>query len=551
MAPRARIHFLFGLALLLALTMPALGREQKILQKKTSAPADPQVRAADSWIWQTAGSTGSNFGGTPTLHVTSFDPGTGGQNQRTLVQFDLSSIPRSGIKLATLKLFMNSAPSVSRNYDVHRLINLWVEDEVSWDNRLNLLPEVPTTAWTTVGGGGDFSGAVTATTASGTTINVTLSWTVTSDIQLYFGGSPPSANYGAIIVDSVESANPVQGAIFDSKEGPTEANHPSLTVEFIQQVTGLAAVPGNGQIALSWSYPAAAGIVTSVTRGVLILRKAGSPIAATTVPTDGTVPTRNVVCSNTVGDGVVVFNSSLITPVTTFNDSGTGDNPDCPPANGTTYYYKVFTRDAADNYSANGADSSFAAEIMATPGATASTQQAAVWMAPTGASTLAPAGLIPSTMAVVGSNSNLLQGFNPSNGTDIFAPLSTGGAIGPAFGARLPVVEAGINSLGVPATFIPNQDNLLYAVDTTPGADPSAGRSLWSPIPFINPTGLTTNNFGAGAGVFVKSISTGSSLPRDMVIVGTRNGLNSLNSIVGIDANTGIKNWSVNGSALA
>src|SRR6266852_5254944 len=112
-------------------------RERKVLQKVSAAPADPQKRAADSWIDQTPGSTGTNHGSDTTLRVTSFlaplvlIP----QNQRTLVEFDLTSIPRSSIKLATLTLFMSTAPTLSRTYQAQRVTGLWNESAISWSNR--------------------------------------------------------------------------------------------------------------------------------------------------------------------------------------------------------------------------------------------------------------------------------------------------------------------------------------------------------------------------------------------------------------------------------
>ncbi|HTQ84690.1 MAG TPA: DNRLRE domain-containing protein, partial [Candidatus Solibacter sp.] len=92
--------------------------EMVVLQK---TGANPQARAADSWIDQ--GSTGTNHGGSTTLQVTS----SNGANQRALVEFDLSSISNSGIKLATLTLFMATAPSASRTYGAYRVTSRWIE----------------------------------------------------------------------------------------------------------------------------------------------------------------------------------------------------------------------------------------------------------------------------------------------------------------------------------------------------------------------------------------------------------------------------------------
>ena len=521
---RSRIYVLVALALL-GLALPGWSREQKVLQKRSSPPADPQTRARDAWLDQT--SPTANHGGDTTLRVQSFNPGTG-QNQRALVEFDVSSIPRSGIKLARLTMFMSAAPSASRTYQARRVTSLWTEADATWNSRLP-----GPTAWSTAGGGGDFGG-VTASVATGTTGGVFLNWTITADVLRYFSGQPPLPNYGTLIRDARENSATARSAIFASKEDPTEANRPGLTVEFVQNIVDLIATPGDGDITLSWSYPAPLGTVLpgTATVGVLILRKAGSPILQTAVPADGTAP---ALCS-LIGDGTVVFLSSLTAPnlETSFVDSAACGGL----TNGTTYYYKVFTRDGASGYSASGASSSFVPEAMATPN-TPGLEQAALWMAPTGTATLGPTGLSPGEVTVVGSNSRLLMGFNPSNGSDVFAPVSTGGVIN----GRPPVLDAIDTSLGRAVTYIPDRDNFVYAIDAT------TGETIW----LANPTGLATNAFNAGTAVLVRSFSMPTYLlTHELVVVGTRNTASiSTNRIVGIGGNTGATVWTVAGNAAA
>src|SRR5262245_41383806 len=116
-----------ALGAVVLLTPAAWGRERKILQKTTTAPADPQNRSADAWIDQAA--TTTNHSGDTTLQVNSF---TGSKNKRALVEFDLSSLSNSGIKLATLSLFMTSAPASSRTYQARRMTSFWKESDVTW-----------------------------------------------------------------------------------------------------------------------------------------------------------------------------------------------------------------------------------------------------------------------------------------------------------------------------------------------------------------------------------------------------------------------------------
>jgi outer membrane protein assembly factor BamB len=505
------------LALLPVLAIPAAARERVVLQKNGAN----QARARDAFLDQ--GNPTTNHGADTTLRVQSFNNGTS-QNQRAVVMFDLSPIPRSGIKLATLDLFMSTAPTSSRANIAERMLSLWTEPDVTWNNRL------PATAWVTVGGGGDFGSTGSSTVATGTTSGVTLSFSATQILQRQFNRNPPEANFGFIIRDSTEDSLVQFTGILSSKEDATLANRPKLTVEFIQQVTGLTAVAGNAQNTLSWSYPAAVGTVLSATNGVLILRLAGSPIGQTAVPTDGVIPAP---CSLIGGATVVFVNNTL---ATSFVDDATDT---CgAPANGTTFYYQVFTRDAADNWSAGGTlggANENVPEITATPGATASAQQAATWMAPTGATTLAAPGIDPSNVVVIGSDSNLLQGVNPSNGVEVYAPASTGGVIS----GRPPALEAVDDSLSRPATYVANQDNFVYAIDA------STGEIVW----LSNPTGLTTNTFVGGAAVLLKGVAgVGYTLAQDLVVVGMHDsGTTTANEIAGINANTGATVWSVVG----
>lgn len=518
--------------LLLFCELPLIGgaaaRERKTLQKVSTAPADPQKRAADAWIDQTPGSTATNHGGDTTLRVTSFRTGGVSQNQRALVEFDASSIPSSGIKLATLTLFMSTAPSASRTYQTRRITSLWTESDVSWANRL------AGTAWAAAGG--DVSGAVTSTSTSGTTSGVFLNWDLTVDVQRYFGSAAPSANYGTLIRDQTQNNGTQITAIFSSKEDTTEAHRPALTIEFIQNVQGLTSTAGSAQITLNWSYPPTIGTVLSATTGVLILRQATNPIPSGVIPTDGTVYTRNAGCTNNIGGATIVFSSASLP--TSFNDSAAGDNANCPPANDTHYFYKVFARDAANAYSANGATSIFVPMMVATPSATAANRQAASWLAPTGSATLAAPGIIPSTVVAIGSGSRLLFGVKPSDGTPVFGPVSLGGNTQD----QPPVLESLDASIGRNVIYSAGTDGFLYATDA------ATGDILW----LTNPTGLATNGFTtASPSVFVKSFSTVSyTRLTDLVVMGTRNaGSTTANRIFGVDGNTGATVWQLIGAS--
>lgn len=500
---------LLGLFLLVVSTVPALGRETKTVQKTST---DPQKRAADAWIDRA--NTAANHGSDTTLRVQSL---SGGRNQRTLVLFDLSSIPNAGIKLATLGLFMTTAPSSSRNYQARRVNGggFWTESDVTWTTR------VGSQAWGAAGGN-SAAPCATCTSATGTTANVFVNWTITGDVQRWFSGTP---NYGTLIRDASEGAGGAGfSAVFSSKEDSTEVNHSKLTLTFVQEVTGLTATPGNGQVTLTWSYPAAVGSVTpgEETNGVLILRRNARP-STTACPGDGTNPT----VGSGLGDATVVAN--LTADQSSFTDTGL--------TNGTTVFYKVIARDKRNNYAANGdntgcVDANFAPQVSATPGASASTQQASVWISPPQTTTLAPPGLIPGSRVVVPSNSNVVLLLNSSDGTPSAAPVATGGVIS----SRPPVLETIDNSVGRNITYLPNQDDLVYAIDT------DTGEVVW----VKNPTGLGINGFTGGAAVQLKQFSNSSfTLPHDLVVVGTHGGNTTNNIIAGLDGNTGATVWTL------
>ena len=507
--------------LLLALAtavVPMWATEKVTLQKSGAS----QANAQDSWIDQA--NTGTNHGGDTTLQVSSQNAS---RNQRSVVQFDLSGINNSGIKSAVLTLFMSTAPTASRTYGAYRLTSRWLSAAVTWASRI--------TGFTWAAAGGDENGAATGTATTGTTSNVSLNWTITADVQQWFGAATPMANYGTIIQDQTESSATARSAVFSSMENATTANRPSLAITFQQNVQALSSTAGNAQVLLKWSYPATVGTVVSATNGVLILRAAGGVIAGTVVPTDGTTYTVNAGCANNIGGAQIVFVSSSLP--TQFNDSAAGDNASCPPVNGTLYAYKVFSKDAANNYSANGATSQFVPLIAAEPNTSTSGQLSIKWVQPTASATLAAPGIIPGQVVALATASNVNFSSSPSTGLLLFNPLPLDAGVT----GRPPLLQSATTTIGSDVEYLADGNGFVYAVN------PNTGASLWS----SNPTASTANTFTAGAAVLVKSFATASYTgTHDLVVVGTRNGGTTTgNSIIGMDGNTGAVNWTLTGNA--
>jgi hypothetical protein len=513
---------------LLAGACPLGAREQVVIQKGTSG--NTQLRAADSWIDGTAGNQATNHGASATLQVQSRT----NQAQRTLVLFDLSIVPNAGVKSATLTLNMVSAPSNARTYSANLVTSFWNEPDVTWNDR------VSTTPWGAAGG--DFDNTVTANAAIPTAV-VQVSWNVTTMLQTWYSGTP---NYGFLIKDNTEGGGTTRTTQFSSKEDATAANRPTLTLTFLQNVANLTATPGNNAITLNWAYPtpipaAQGGSILENYAGVVILRRTTAPVDKASFPADGVAPP--ALCS-TVGNGEVVFVGTLAN--TSFTDNST--NNLCPgaggaPANGSIYYYKVFTYDTANHYSSSPAGlpaprdggSVFSAEAGAMPNPPGSTQ-GPLWMIATHSSTLAAPGIEPGSQIDIGTDTSQLFALDATTGQHLYPPVSLGGVIT----GRPPVIDAASASIGKQVAYVAARDNYVYAIDTTTGA------ILW----LIDPNGSTTNLFQGGAAVQLKAFSGAAyTLANDLVVVGTRNGATTnANTILGLDGNTGTVQWTHNGT---
>jgi hypothetical protein len=490
-----------ALVIALLIAAPVIAREQIVLQKSGT---DTQARGEDATLKQ-ATPNSNNVGNTLTVSEAS------GATQNAILEFDLSRIPNAGIKLATLNLNVVTAPGGSVTYGAYPVSDFWQANAATWNTR------VATNTWTTPGGDASTTATGSATITNAST---TAAFTVTGDVQNWYNGS---ANYGWLIKDKGTADGFT--TVFGSKEA-SNATSPSLTVQFVQNVTGLTATPGNASVTLNWNIPALIGtaVGTETYTGVVILRRASSPVDKSSYPTDKAVPT---LCS-TLGTGVVIFIDN--TGKTSFTDNAANDTCGAP-ANGTTYFYKVFLRDSSNYYSyqpiTNG--STYTTEISATPAATVAAQQNTQWIAATFATDLASPSLIPGLVAAMGSQTDLLFFINAATGMRQFVPISLGGSIA----SRSPLIDAGSSSTGQDIDYVTDQDGLIYAVNTDTGVID------W----VVNPITSGTLSLQGGPSVQLKSIAGGSN---DVVFFGTRNtGTTTGNQIFGLNGNTGANlSWS-------
>jgi len=176
---------------------------------------------SDSYVDQNVPT--ANYGTAITMDVMSYNIGPG--NRRSFVLFDLSTIPAvASIQTATLKLYLDTAPAVSRNCDAHRITEDWVEGTINWSNQ----PATDINA--------------TATQPTGTISGVWLSFDVTSDVSAFTAGT--YTNYGWRIKDQAENSGTDYYSVFRTLQYPGITYDPQLVVTYTLPVYTLTYTAG-------------------------------------------------------------------------------------------------------------------------------------------------------------------------------------------------------------------------------------------------------------------------------------------------------------------
>jgi hypothetical protein len=156
---------------------------------------------ADTGINQAAPT--QNNGSAANLFVQS---ASGSGNRRSLVRFDLPTMPTGcTVTAATLSLY-NQSPTPARVIEVSAAATSWTEDAVTWNTQ-------PATTGT----------AATSITVVGAGAQ---SWTVTSLVQAQYSGS----NNGFVLRDRTENAAVSSNQIYRSRE--SGSNPPQLVITF-------------------------------------------------------------------------------------------------------------------------------------------------------------------------------------------------------------------------------------------------------------------------------------------------------------------------------
>lgn len=194
-----------------------------------------------------------------------------GSVQRSLLHFDLSSIPNGAvISAATLQLYANKTAPVATGLELRKLNVSWGEGtsdaasletsgaaatpgDATWTSRLS-----PSTNWSVAGG--DFSTTVSASIAqvrSGIATDelITLSGQNTiSDVQSWISNS--ASNFGWILMSNNETAGASMKR-FISRNSGVSAHRPTLSITYSVSLpitlSGFSASLNNQHAVLKWS----------------------------------------------------------------------------------------------------------------------------------------------------------------------------------------------------------------------------------------------------------------------------------------------------------
>ena len=173
---------------------------------------------ADTFIYE--GSQGTNYGSNVQLWT---DPWQLGNARRSLIHFDVSSIPSTAsISLAELNLLEADTQGTTRTIAIHRKTASFTENGATWSNAAS-----------------GYNGAATDTVSvswSGTfTWNT---WSVQSDVQDFVDGTSP--NFGWLLKDTAEGTSQFRWQ-FHSRDAASSANRPTLDITYTDAAGSTAA----------------------------------------------------------------------------------------------------------------------------------------------------------------------------------------------------------------------------------------------------------------------------------------------------------------------
>jgi hypothetical protein len=172
--------------------------------------ASKLVSVADAYVMEN--NPAINYGTSTRMDIRSNDSAV---KRRSYIKFNFGLPSGTEILSANLRLYMPNAPAENRTYGTKRVEAPWSEYGVSginWSNQ----PIV--------------SGAVSATTQTGTADNAWVNWDVTNDVAGFVNGSFNNNGWQIADVDESSATNTV--AVFRTRESANAAIRPVLEITF-------------------------------------------------------------------------------------------------------------------------------------------------------------------------------------------------------------------------------------------------------------------------------------------------------------------------------
>jgi hypothetical protein len=126
----------FGAGLAAAASLSPTARSLTTYSTPSSVPLSSctLTAVADAYTDRNVLNAGSNFGTGTTLSVRSDVLG----DRRTFLRFDLSAcanVALARVTSASVQLYLSTAPSASRTYDLQRVTATWTESGITWNSQ--------------------------------------------------------------------------------------------------------------------------------------------------------------------------------------------------------------------------------------------------------------------------------------------------------------------------------------------------------------------------------------------------------------------------------
>lgn len=208
-----------------------------LVASMTPAHAAPISAATDAYV--DSARPGNNLGGADPNALYVYN--RSGREMRSLIQFDVSSIPTSG-SIASAILTLRVDPGLTltqvgggQTFSAYRVTQQWVDWGVTWNDALYTVP------WTWTTPGGDYDPAVHGDYVSPqeTVTLTTLVLDITPIVQGWVNGTNP--NYGVILTGTSGA-----GLGFYSREYTPGGQGPTLDITMVPEPFSLALLAFGG-----------------------------------------------------------------------------------------------------------------------------------------------------------------------------------------------------------------------------------------------------------------------------------------------------------------